>query len=48
MEKRGRQPTKTRFSVRFGPQRAMEALVQRVKTTSSNAELLLMLQKQAI
>jgi transcription termination factor Rho len=37
-----------RGMLRFGPQRAMEALVQRVKTTSSNAELLLMLQKQAI
>lgn len=37
-----------RGMLRFGAQRAMEALVSRVKTTSSNAELLLMLQKQAI
>ncbi|MCO5171829.1 MAG: transcription termination factor Rho [Planctomycetes bacterium] len=37
-----------RGMLRFGAQRSMEGLVSRVKTTSSNAELLLMLQKQAI
>ena len=34
--------------MRFGSQRVMEALVEKVKKTSSNAELLLMLQKQVI
>jgi len=37
-----------RALMRYGTQRVMEALLQRIKTTSSNAELLLMLQKQAI
>jgi transcription termination factor Rho len=34
--------------LRFGAQRSMEGLVGRVKTTSSNAELLMMMQKQLI
>ncbi len=37
-----------RALMRYGTQRVMEALLQRVKTTQNNAELLLMLQKQAI
>lgn len=37
-----------RALMRYGTQRVMEALLQRIKTTRSNAELLLMLQKQAI
>ena len=37
-----------RALLRSGPQRIMEALLQRVKTTNSNAELLLMLQKQTL
>ena len=37
-----------RALVRYNPQRAMEALLERVKTTRSNAELLLMLQKQVV
>jgi transcription termination factor Rho len=37
-----------RTLMRYGPQRVMETLLQRVRTTRSNAELLLMLQKQTI
>ena len=36
-----------RALVRSSTQRAMEALLEKVRTTSSNAELLLMLQKQS-
>ena len=37
-----------RALMRYGTQRVMETLLQRIVTTSSNAELLLMLQKQTI
>ncbi len=37
-----------RALMRYGNQRAMEALLQRAKTTRNNAELLLMLQKQTL
>jgi len=37
-----------RALVRSSTQRAMEALLEKVRTTSSNAELLLMLQKQSV